>query len=225
LSCAHITTPPLPQHPLANLPTNLRRLSIPPSGPKPLPLENRQNVPAGGSDNSNSEDPNVNPHIFNYYFLIIAAIACCVCIFILYIGRRKKRKAALLRTHGQTALARDVAGFRRFGRSTNSGSVGRHRERREDGLDERGEAPPPYVEGMKPPSISAGSVGRERSGHTEEGVELQTLSGSGTVHEPPGYHEQLSSETDMRRPTVAVLAEGGHGSARRLLSHSGSSAH
>lgn len=138
-------------------------------------------------------------------------------------GRRRRRKAALMRSHGQTALARDVAGFRRFGRSTG----GRHgREHREDGLDERGEAPPPYVEGGKPPSISAGVEG---SGSAGAAVELQTLSraasGSGGVHEPPGYHEHLGSEADMARPTAAVLAGERHGSNRRLLSNSGSSVH
>jgi len=56
---------------------------------------------------------------------------------------------------------------------------------------------------------------------------LQTIEtmvgGNRRIHEPPGYHEQVGSETDMVRPTAALLAGERYGSTRRLLNTSGSS--
>lgn len=138
-----------------------------------------------------------------------------------------------MRHRGQTALARDVAVFRtRFGRGrATAPRRAQDTERRNEGLDERGEAPPPYMEGGKPPSISAGAVGHQEvdvSVHSGEGVELRPMSsGNGRVPEPPGYLErsELGAETDMARPTAAVIAGERYGSTRRLLSSSGDSHH
>ena len=106
-----------------------------------------------------------------------------------------------MRSNSQRALARDIEGFGRFGRTMGRTGLGwppsttqRNRSDIEEGLDERGEAPPPYVPGSKPPSLR--SVERERrpsssSEHSVgEAVELQPMNGE--VEHPPGYNEHLS---------------------------------
>lgn len=107
-------------------------------------------------------------------------------------------------------------------------------------MDERGEAPPPYVPGSKPPSLrsvdinapAAAEVRRsgERSSSSGEPVELRRMSGDGRetggTH-PPEYHTAVSSEdiADVRRPTTAVTASDRFGSMRRLISATGSTTH
>jgi len=139
-----------------------------------------------------------------------------------------------MRSNSQRALARDVEGFRtrlrgRTGLGWNNGPTQRSRSDPEEGLDERGEAPPPYVPGTKPPSLrSVDGVGRPstRSEHrVGEAVELMQLSGD--IGHPPGYHEHhdLASGGDIgiTRPDTAVTASDRFGFMRRLISHTGSS--
>lgn len=191
-------------------------------------------------------DPDSEPisqqesHAFKYYFLIIVAFAIIFCICLLYLGRRKKRKQALLRSNSQRALARDVAGFRSrvpprgslwtFGGFGSGG--GNNRVETVEGLDERGEAPPPYVANCKPPSLrnvdlSAPSTSAGR----EEAVELSRMSGNvdrgGERNKPPDYYATGSSEElgNVTRPTTAVTASDRFESERRLLSNTEGTLH
>jgi hypothetical protein len=178
-------------------------------------------------------DPNINDNVFHYYFLIIAIVAILFCLCLLYVGRRKRRKAAIMRSNSQRALARDVEGFRtrlrgRTGLGWNNGPTQRNRSDLEEGLDERGEAPPPYVPGTKPPSLRSVEGVRRPSTSSEhrvgEAVELRPMSRD--VEHPPGYHEHqdLASGGDVgiARPDTAVTASDRFGSMR-LISHTRSS--
>jgi hypothetical protein len=83
---------------------------------------------------------------FNYYFLMLAILVALVALLLWLIHRRRKRQRALLRQGGQQALARDLEGWRNtqrlmHGRYRADGAVLVHRD---EGLDEHGEAPPPY---------------------------------------------------------------------------------
>ncbi|KAM3079362.1 hypothetical protein ACMFMG_005794 [Clarireedia jacksonii] len=156
------------------IPTTLITSTIPPSNTPPsFPVQT-----SPSPDDDNQDDP--SSHVFNYYFVIIALFVLIVFAIIYFVSRRRKQKAALLRNNGQSALARDVQSFaefrQRFGpRRAGAGLMGmtrgpinggEHRERQE-GLDERGEAPPAYVEGDKPPSLR--SVDIAYSGDTAYG--------------------------------------------------------
>lgn len=128
----------------------------------------------------------------------------------------------MMRSQSQRALARDVEGWRTRFRAGLGNNTGREDER-EEGLDERGEAPPPYAPGSKPPSIRSHE---RRSTDGGEEVELRSLS---VGHNPPGYHEAASRSTEgdaggVTRPRTAVTASERFGSMRRLLSTTGSSA-
>ena len=98
-----------------------------------------------------------------------------------------------------------------------------------EGLDERGEAPPPYVPRSKPPSIRTadgrGSIDGGNGNGEGEAVELRRMNAE---NNPPGYHEAANRRTeedigDITRPRMAVTASERFGSMRRLLSSTGSS--
>lgn len=166
--------------------------------------------------------------MFNYYFIIVAAVVLAAVLTLLYVGKRRKQKALLMRSNSQAALARDVEGLRhsRVGgtraalRRVHIGAGAHTGPERTEGLDERGEAPPPYNAGSKPPSIHAGDGVREvepsRTREGPQGVEMNRM--ASPRHDPPGYQDEATNndggfrEVDlgMARPTAAVIA-----SARR----------
>jgi hypothetical protein len=193
-----------------------------------------QTDPSPSYPTETTNDLSLNPNAFHYYFLIIAVVALACLLGVLYLSRRKKRKAELMRSNSQRALARDVEGFRRYGRTRGRTGLGwptstAQRDRRdvEEGFDERGEAPPPYVPGTKPPSLR--SVEREiRSSGSEhaagEAVELRPLSGE--VEHPPGYDEQHpapKNDVGITRPDAAVTTSERFSSTRRYTGHTGGS--
>lgn len=174
---------------------------------------------------------NTTQHAWNYYFLIIAGVVIAVSCCVLYIGRQKKRKAALIQSNGQRALARDIESWRSrlgvgragFGRSGLYNSH-IHGIRAEDGLNERGEAPPPYVPGSKPPSISSDELQRPStaaSSHLQtEPAEMAHMS---EISRPPGYNERFQQgpgdgSAEVTRPTPALTASERHSSVRRSTS-------
>lgn len=127
-----------------------------------------------------------------------------------------------------------------LGWSAGYNGEGGRRARGEEGLDERGEAPPPYGAEGKPPSLrsvdhdhvvaSTENAGVRRSGERVadgEAVELRRMSGDTPRevegHEPPEYHAAVASGNsgdigDITRPTTAIIASTRLESTRRLLS-------
>lgn len=90
---------------------------------------------------------------------------------------------------------------------------------RTEGLDDRGEAPPPYAPGDKPPSIStidteddvrigsSRSVNRRASNDNEmEDVELGDISRPRPFEPPPGYH--VPSHSGSRSGVTPAPATG-----------------
>ncbi|PQE17776.1 hypothetical protein CJF31_00005520 [Rutstroemia sp. NJR-2017a BVV2] len=166
-------------------PTTLATSTIFPSNtPQSFPIRPAQTSPSADADTA--DDP--SSHVFNYYFVIIALFVIVVFAVIFFVSRRRKQKATLLRNNGQSALARDVQSFaefrQRFGpRRAGAGLMGMTRgpvnggvyRERQEGLDERGEAPPAYVEGDKPPSLR--SVDITYSGSTAYGSNADRSSG------------------------------------------------
>lgn len=110
--------------------------------------------------------------LINYYFLLLAVLVVVVLVGYYFYARRRRRKIAQLRTRGQSALARDLEGWPGWHRGRWAGG---DRERLE-GLNERGEAPPPYM-----PRIPQEAIIRE---DVAIGVPLQNLG----ENKPPDYH-------------------------------------
>lgn len=183
-------------------------------------------------------------HVFNYYFLLIAIFIAILLLGFIFAGRRRKRKTQLMIQSRQQALRRDLEGWQggprptrnntgtRWGAGTRNwraGGVTRH----DEGLDELGEAPPPYNPGDKPPSIVVDrSASRSHDGdmnNDNEGpalaVPLRTLSRNNTGN-PPGYLESIGNNgsdesAPVARPDAAVTPNTDRfDSSRRLLDSS-----
>ncbi|KAF2260584.1 hypothetical protein CC78DRAFT_547422 [Lojkania enalia] len=101
--------------------------------------------PAGGSGGTDIARSR-NESVFNYYFLFLAVFGVLVALCLWWVHKRRKKRKEMMRQSGQNALARDLDGWT----NTRRWMHGRWRHnqtgfvRREEGLDENGEAPPPY---------------------------------------------------------------------------------
>jgi hypothetical protein len=128
-----------------------------------------------------SEEPVHDASVFNYYFLFLVAFGVILAALLWWLHLRRKRRKQQLRLSGQQALARDLEGWgsaRRF----MHGRYGRYQAsaqiRREEGLNENGEAPPPYY-----PKSDTG-----RDQESGLAIPLRTIPpGENTQVDLPGY--------------------------------------
>ncbi|KAL8646821.1 MAG: hypothetical protein Q9226_006701 [Calogaya cf. arnoldii] len=145
-----------------------------------------------------SNDSNDDNRILNYYFLLLAVILVFLGILYLTFARRQRQRRALHRQNSQRALARDLErwggggpfGPGRFRLPRNNNGLRPSRPRAEEGLNESGEAPPPYV----PKEPKPAHVGRALAvGNSIPLNDLSTMD-----HKPPDYDEGPSSRYDGR---------------------------
>lgn len=126
----------------------------------------------------------------NYYFILIVVALVLIIFTYWLIVKRRQRRIARRMGNGEVV---EVAARRQWtqGRRRNPGS------RIEEGLDERGEAPPPYVPGQPPPSAFAHLNNCDR-GQGEE-IALHHLGGK-----PPEYQTYIDSANDLNlsRPSA-----------------------
>jgi hypothetical protein len=188
-------------------------LPPPTSTPSAGAPQTQSNFPAVGTPAAGDDSHEQASRSFDYYFLILAFALVLVTGCVLYLGRRKRRKTALMQSHGRRALARDVEGWRSrlgVGRpSASSHTIGR--AAREDGLDDRGEAPPPYVPRSKSPSIRSQELRRPTTSLSHAQGEVIELAGVHGDANPPGYHEHMNcwsgrNSVEITRPDMAVTA-------------------
>ncbi|MCJ1365385.1 hypothetical protein MMC16_004506 [Acarospora aff. strigata] len=118
--------------------------------------------------------------LINYYFLLLFLLILIFLFLVWTFHRRRKQKRAASRNNRHNALARDLEGWlgnRRWvsyggngGRGWRDviGGGGGGQGQRQEGLDERGEAPPPYEYVLEEPG-PVRVVGRSRSGSGEGG--------------------------------------------------------
>jgi len=143
---------------------------------------------------------------FNYLFLLIAVLFVIGILITVWFSRRKRRKNAEMRHNSLNALERDVENLAVSTRSYGAwryrlGNGGAHRA--EEGLDERGEAPPPYNPDDKPPPPEAVTVSVENLIASPSGTEAAQP--HALAQTPPEYHN--SQGTYVRPPpAVAVTA-------------------
>lgn len=77
----------------------------------------------------------VKNRVFNYYFLFLALLVCVLALLLWWLHRHRRREREQMRVRGQHALARDVEHWA-MNRRNQPHTV--------EGLNESGEAPPPY---------------------------------------------------------------------------------
>ena len=142
-------------------------------------------APTGyGGPSSSQANQGQSDGILNYYFLLLAVFIVVIAVAYCTLVRRRRRKVARSRNNGQNALAHDLegwAGGRRWGHIRwRSGGV--HEPRADEGLDERGEAPPPYMPGEPPPVHLDNGI----SPHEDEApIPLRTMDRD--AGKPPDY--------------------------------------
>lgn len=201
------TSQPNPTVPTAS--DNAPQLTPVPSGTSTTDPEASTTIISSSNDQSNS---NTNGSLINYYFIFFALFICLVAVGLFY-GWRKRRKA-LQRYHSnrQQALTRDVNAWdpmhsrRRYWQGRwRSGEVSR-----EEGLNEEGEAPPPYMpkqderEGNAGPNAAGDQAVQGQAGGAQDpAIPLQTLSREQAGLKPPDYETHVRAiEEDRRNSTL-----------------------
>ncbi|MCJ1322198.1 hypothetical protein MMC15_007544 [Xylographa vitiligo] len=170
--------------------------------------------PGGGAPSSPTGYPRSTggtPGFANYYFVLIGVLAVLVVTAWLVARRTRRRNIARrgVRPDGTTA----TEGQTWAGRHWRMPAV--RDSRREEGLDERGEAPPPYIPGEPAPV-------HELAGDAHDGIALQDYHGK-----PPDYDAHGSSEEDLNLtrppPTHPPVGQHQHHWTRHLLGRTDSS--
>ncbi|KAH0563368.1 hypothetical protein GP486_002058 [Trichoglossum hirsutum] len=157
--------------------------------------------------------------VVNLYFLLLFLLALLVAVIYYFVRRRRREKSARLRNRRHNALVRDLAGWPGTNRSRTGGRRGLGNSSghgdMEEGLDERGEAPPPY----EPPPPTLLPEAQQGSGrHEQLGPEhgtpaadvsplrspMRALTREELV-QPPGYEDTVRSSTriSIRRLLLA----------------------
>ena len=104
--------------------------------------------------------------LVNFYFLLLGLFIALVLLGWWGYRKRRKQKNARVQNGGRSALARDLEGWPGPGRRRHGGWRGMvtgHRQRTEEGLDERGEAPPPYKRSASPETPSEDRHGDDQT--------------------------------------------------------------
>ncbi|KAF2812085.1 uncharacterized protein BDZ99DRAFT_260863 [Mytilinidion resinicola] len=185
--------------------------------------------PASTSATSDDHDIDRDSHLINYYFVFLALIGVFALLAIYVLHKRRRRRKAQLRSSGQNALARDLDGWvntRRWVHGSWRGGAGGGPARQEEGLNEAGEAPPPYKPHGDATADAAGAdvapvtLSSDESRDTVTGlaIPLRTLSRGGrSTLKPPDYQETIHpvSVNESTRPNTTETRPGT--STRELL--------
>lgn len=148
--------------------------------------------------------------VFNYYFLFLALFGVLLAVFLWWVHKRRKRRKEQMRLSGHNALARDMEGWVNTRRWFHG--AWRHNEaaafvRREEGLNEHGEAPPPYE--PKSDAVAVQNAAEPRDRESGLAIPLRTLSRDHIEPaSPPGYRATFSGDRS-RNETQATRPESG----------------
>ncbi|KAF2215904.1 hypothetical protein CERZMDRAFT_90024 [Cercospora zeae-maydis SCOH1-5] len=160
--------------------------------------------PPDSSNNNNNNNNNNNDNdgqrqsdmdgLVNYYFVFLALIVILIGIGAFFVYRRK-RKAALLYQNGQAGALQQDVGAWDHSRARRRYWQGRWRSaditHREEGLNEHGEAPPPYMP-KETRDEEQGLPMRNHNDNNHLAVPLQTLSREQAGLKPPEYDHAVT---------------------------------
>ncbi|MCJ1405552.1 hypothetical protein MMC11_008780 [Xylographa trunciseda] len=168
--------------------------------------------PGGGAPSAPTGYPapvGGTPGFANYYFVLIGILA--VLILIAWLVARRTRRRNMVRRGVRPDGIPDTEGQTWAGRHWRMAAV--RDPRREEGLDERGEAPPPYIPGDPAPAQDLGGEGHD-------GIAMEDYHGK-----PPDYDARGSSDEDLNltRPAPTHPPNGRHHWTRHLLGRTDSS--
>lgn len=166
-------------------------------------------IPSSSSPDSNSDDlDDQRSGLLNYYFVFLALFVLLLCLGIYFIHKRKRARKQAFRNSGQNALARDLDGWTGAGRRWMVGhrrEESRNTRREEEGFNEFGEAPPPYIHASKAPGAQESGV--EGS---QVQIPLRTLSTREferpATGKPPEYGEVIGGQTSGTATEGAITS-------------------
>jgi hypothetical protein len=219
-------TPSLTSHSRAELTRSMTRSFISST------VSNSSATPATSTSSSISNDilpgstrtEDANQGAFKYYWLILAIFGLFVTLFLWWINRRRIKRKERMRLSARNALAQDMEGWidtRRWyhgaWRPNQTGTF----IRRDEGLNEHGEAPPPYrpkgeVTITQDPatglSIPLSTLSRE---HIDAGRPPEYRETANRVREYPARPDTAGSHTNRSvtsgpRPTAQIVHEESH---------------
>jgi len=157
---------------------------------------------------SETTDNNNGSHYTTYYFVFFALLFC-IALLCVYFVWKKRRNALTVRNgftgagHQRSVQEWDTVRYRRRYWNTN---VRNAEVSREEGLNEHGEAPPPYV--PKDDENTGGAGGPTAGGYFGQGparpaepaIPMQTLSRDQAGLKPPGYEQSVQPSGSRLTP-------------------------
>ena len=162
----------------------------------PIPADPTEyDIPSPTSTASTNETNKTlihNDSIVNLYFLLLGVFVALLILVYWLLARRRRTRKMMMATRRHDALAADLSrrpGTGAFGRFR--GQASGHESRfdadegygpRDEGLDARGEAPPPYLAKVPPAVIVEG----RRDANEDTDIELRNIE-HGAASEPPSY--------------------------------------
>lgn len=161
------------------------------------PTGTRDTAPGSPGNQENNDDSKNPPSGMASYYFVFLMLSLCVIGIVVFLNLRRRRKRRLQLLYGRGGPSQQdyaTAGGRRFWpRGWGSANVSR-----EEGLNEHGEAPPPYMPKSTAQDVqerSADSVGGQQSTGETVSFPLQTLSRDDAGMRPPAYYEAGASSS------------------------------
>lgn len=153
-------------------------------------------TPTDNANGSQDDDGNNDNHgmggLVNYYFVFFALLMCIVALGTFLCWRRKRKMGLMVRNGRESALERDLDAWdpARSRRRYWQGGWRSNEEQHVEGLNEHGEAPPPYM--PKARDDEEGTASRAN----EPAVPMQTLSREQAGLKPPEYMVSTARPVD-----------------------------
>jgi hypothetical protein len=159
------------------------------------------------SDDTESTDGNRRGSYTTYYFVFFALLFC-IALLCVYFVWKKRRNALTVRNgfsgagYQRNVQEWDTVRYRRRYWNTNFRNT---EVTREEGLNEHGEAPPPYVPKDDENTSSAGPqaggyFGQGPARPAEPAIPMQTLSRDQAGLKPPGYEQSVQPSGSRLTP-------------------------
>lgn len=152
-------------------------------------------------NNEGGSDSDDNRGIMNYYFVFFALLVCIAGLCAYFVWRRRKAALQIYQNHQNSAFPQSVSrewdNMRYRRRYWNNNGFRTAQASREEGLDENGEAPPPYMPKDDQATDNNGASqaggpntqGQARPG--EPAIPMQALSREQAGLKPPDYEQTV----------------------------------
>jgi hypothetical protein len=155
----------------------------------------------GGPLSSDGDSEETGGHSMSIYYFVFFAILVCIAILCVYFVWKRRKNALMIRPNARgEGYHRDVREWDTVRYRHRYWNTNHRNEQtsREEGLNENGEAPPPYMPKEDEEMGNTGSQtngqcahGEDRQVHGEPSIPMQTLSRNQAGLKPPGYEQSV----------------------------------